>query len=158
MIGPKPIDGGPVPLFDRLTDIEPERRSESHPYRVLDRDGLADSVAVEVQRLLNTRAPVTAGRLASMPRTVLTYGIPDLHRLYVMSARDAKALTNSVAQAIEAYEPRLQEVKVSVSGADRARQRILLQIDARLRAGATDEPVSFPVAILDYEQSSGHDG
>ncbi len=67
-----------APLFDRLVDGAPDDRWEDQAYRTLDRAGLRQSVIHEVSRLLNTRCPIAAETLTTVPRDTLNYGVPDL--------------------------------------------------------------------------------
>lgn len=134
-------------LFERLEDPEPGP-PEARPFRVHDREGLRESVSRELSRLLNTRCPLTAEELAGRPRTVLEYGLADWSPAH---ARDPAALSVLEAEArcaIEAYEPRLREVRVKaepVTGRDR---EVRLTIDAVLAVeGGGREPVSFPMLV-----------
>ena len=57
--------GGPVPLFDRLVDRPDLTSDEEKATRVLDREGVLESVRKELENLLNTRAPVEATKLGA---------------------------------------------------------------------------------------------
>lgn len=134
-------------LFERLEDRDPWS-PEARPFRVHGREGLRESVARELSRLLNTRSPFTPEELAGRPRTVLEYGLADWSPAH---ARDPAALSMLEAEArraIEAYEPRLREVRVKaepVTGRDR---EVRLTIDAVLAVeGGGREPVSFPMLV-----------
>lgn len=134
-------------LFERLEDGDPWS-PEARPFRVHDREGLRQSVARELSRLLNTRCAVPPAQLAARPRTVLEYGLADWSPAH---ARDPAALAMLEAEArraIEAYEPRLREVRVKaepVTGRDR---ELRLTVDAVLAVeGGGREPVSFPLVV-----------
>lgn len=133
-------------LFERLEDGDPWS-PEARPFRVHDRDGLRASVSRELARLLNTRCPVDPARLAGRPRTVLEYGLPDWSPAHARDPAARKALENAARRAIEAYEPRLREVRVAaepVPGRDRELQ---LVVHAVLAVDEGPEPVSFPLVL-----------
>lgn len=141
------VDGARAPLFDRLVDHEPDRPSEPRPFRVLDRDGVLNSVIAEVDRLLNTRCPFDRATVASRERTVLEYGLPDMANYYSENQEDQQSLCTAVRQTIEAYEPRLKNVQVTMSSVDRRSQHIELHIGGQLSVGRLLEPVSFPIDL-----------
>ncbi len=147
------------PLFDRLVDRQPELRREARPMRTLDRRGvrvsgpvservsepgsLRESVRRELQRLFNTRCPVPAHRLAGRPRTVLDYGIPDLTGFSPRSHEDRERLAEAMRRAVEAYEPRLAEVRVTLEPDPRDELSLAGRVQAVLVVDSVPEPVSF---------------
>ncbi len=144
-----------MPLFDRLVDRQPELRREVRPLRTLDRRGvrvsgrvseqesLRESVRRELQRLFNTRCPVPAHRLAGRLRTVLDYGIPDLTGFSPRSHEDRERLAEALRRAVEAYEPRLAEVRVTLEPDPRDELSLAGRIQAVLVVDSVPEPVSF---------------
>src|SRR5690349_10816528 len=82
---PRFVQGAPAPLFERLTDLDPGVDTEPQPLRVLSATMLRQSVERELDRLLNTRAPVAADQLERRERSTVDYGIPDLS---LFGARD----------------------------------------------------------------------
>ena len=137
-----------APLFDRLTDLDPWSAGEPRPLRTLDRAGLRESVRRELARLLNTRSSIPVDQLAQRPElTVLEYGIPDLSAYSIGDDDHQRLLTNVVARAVAAFEPRLCEVRVAVVRLEDEQRSLLLRIDAVLTAGEVAEPVSFPALM-----------
>jgi type VI secretion system protein ImpF len=126
-----------APLFDRLTS----------PVRSLDRSGLLESVRRELERLLNTRTPVPAVRLAAETRTVIDYGIPDFASFSPGNPDDRQRLADLVARTIEAFEPRLRNVRVQVEEVRGEHEVLRARLDADLVAETISEPVSFPALI-----------
>jgi type VI secretion system lysozyme-like protein len=139
------IPGARALLFDRLVDDDRTSDEEEEPVRTLDREALRRSVRVELERLLNTRSPLRADELAERPRTTLEYGLPDLAHLYTRDPAAHAAAAAAVKEAVEAYEPRLRQVRASVepSPTDDGERRLLARIDAFLVAGEVMEAVSF---------------
>lgn len=143
----KAKQGAPVPLFDRLVDLDPKAASEAHPHRTLDRDGLNASVRVEVERLLNTRASLTQEELEGRERTVIDYGIPDFGTFHTSSRQERYLLSHILARTIEAYEPRLRRVRVEMEDLAPSENSLIARVSADIVAGDIVEPVSFPVVI-----------
>ncbi len=134
-------------LFERLEDRDPWS-AEARPFRVHGREGLRESVARELSRMLNTRCPLTPEELAGRPRTVLEYGLADWSPAHGRDPAALAVLEAEARRAIEAYEPRLREVRVKaepVFGRDR---EVRLTVDAVLAVeGGGREPVSFPLVM-----------
>lgn len=106
--------GGRALLFERLVDLEPGRREEERPFRVLSREELWESVRRELGRLLNTRCPVPLQLLGEEERTVINYGLPDFTSLSPQSGNDRKLIADLIGRTVTAFEPRLRNVRVTV--------------------------------------------
>jgi type VI secretion system protein ImpF len=132
-----------MPLFDRLVDRDPRLRREARPLRALDRRGLRESVRRELERLFNTRCPVPAHRLAGRLRTVLDYGIPDLSGYSARNPEDRERLADALRRAVEAYEPRLADVRIQLEAVPGDDLALAGRIQALLVADSVPEPVSF---------------
>ncbi len=137
-----------MPLFDRLTDREPGVSQEPRPQRSLSRRELKESVRRELERLFNTRIPLAAHRMADdYEWSVVDYGIPDFFGFSPGNPRDENRLGAILARAIEAFEPRLRGVKVTVEGFQGRYRPFRAQVDATLVVASIEEPVSFPARI-----------
>ncbi|MFL6237136.1 MAG: type VI secretion system baseplate subunit TssE [Thermoanaerobaculia bacterium] len=135
----------PAPLFDRLVDREPQVPAEPRPLRTLDPRGLRESVRRELERMLNTRSSLPVDRLAEREElTVLEYGIPDLSAFSAANEDDQRLLTQLVARAVAAFEPRLRGVRVAFERLEDGQRSLRLRIDAELMRDEVAEPVSFP--------------
>ncbi|MRG95816.1 type VI secretion system baseplate subunit TssE [Polyangium spumosum] len=146
---------GRVPLFDRLIDENPAQKQEVVPYCTLDRDGLRASVARELGRILGTRSPISGDEALSRPRTTIDYGLPDLElggRALV--PEELRRLVRLVQKTIEAYEPRLQNVRVEIKRREDAppHARLVVALTATLVTDEVREPLSFEAPL---EASSG---
>jgi type VI secretion system lysozyme-like protein len=141
-------------LFERLEDRDPWS-PEARPFRVHDREGLRESVARELSRLLNTRCPLSADELAGRPRTVLEYGLADWSPAHARDPDALTALETEARRAIEAYEPRLREVRVKAEPVVVRDREVHLTIDAMLAVeGGGREPVSFPMVLWQAAEGS----
>lgn len=108
--------GAPVPLLDRLRSQDPADAGQDDLVSAdgvhLTLAGLYASVEQELVRLLSTRAPVGVPLLATLPRSVVDYGIPDFGTLTETSDANRDRLRDAIRDAITAYEPRLSGVTV----------------------------------------------
>jgi type VI secretion system lysozyme-like protein len=136
-----------TPLFDRLVDRAPRLRHEVRPARTLDRRGLRESVRRELERLLNTRCPIPAHRLVDRPRSVLDYGLPELSGFSAQRFEDRERLAELIRRAVEAFEPRLAEVRVRLEPAPGDVFSLAGHIEAVLLGDSVPEPVSFHTAV-----------
>ena len=133
--------GFPAPLLDRLVDVE------SFPW--MDEQDLLASVKREVAHALNTRCTLSLEQASSLEpheRSALDYGLPDLRPLGP-SAADARLLERLIARAVEAYEPRLRQLQVSVQLPPEEEGSPIAVITARLVQGSIAEPISLPLRL-----------
>ena len=138
-----------VPLFDRLVDEEhrsPAGR-ETRPLRTLDRAGLLESVRRELERLLSSRSPLPAHRLAGRELTVIDYGLPDLADFPAAGPEDHQRLAALIERVVAAFEPRLKDIRVRVERPLPERRALMLVLEGRLATDPPGEPVSFPTVL-----------
>lgn len=140
---PKTILGARAPLFDRLVDSDPASLQERSPHRVLNAAGLRASVARELARLLNTRCPASEDRNG----TVIDYGIPSLSHFSASSDSDRDALATIMKRKIEAFEPRLRNVRVFLERNPGSPSGLTGVIEASLVTESLSEAVSFPLVL-----------
>jgi type VI secretion system protein ImpF len=143
-------------LFDRLMAAHQEVPDGVMPTYTIDQ--LRDAVAIDLERLLNTRAALhpEAEQLGQQGRrSVLSFGVRDFAAYVLSSSEDQRHMARSLTQAIEIHEPRLQ--KVSVGFHSDAAQGAMLQfsIRATLVVKPLKEAVSFD-AVLSPEASRYH--
>ncbi len=136
-----------MPLFDRLVDRAPRLRHEPRPARTLDRRGLRESVRRELERLLNTRCPIPAHRLADRPRSVIDYGLPELSGFSPQRVEDCERLAERIRRAVEVFEPRLAEVRVRLEPALGNVFSLTGHIEAVFLGDPVPEPVVFHTAV-----------
>lgn len=133
-----------APLFDRL--VQPGGRRPAPRHDTLDRAGLRESVRRELEQLFDTRCSLPAEALRGRERTVIEYGLPDLSVLAPARHADRVRLAAILREAIEAYEPRLADVRVTVAAPapePGRRQALRARIDAVLVIDDVPESVSF---------------
>jgi type VI secretion system protein ImpF len=159
MAGSHNTGGARALLFERLVDLEPSRKEEAQPFRVLSRRELWESVRRELGRLLNTRCPVPLHLLGEEERTVINYGIPDFTSLSPQSAQDRKLIGDIISQTITAFETRLRNVRVKVENYEENERTLQITIEADLltdsvieihsysETSSSLEPVTFPIIL-----------
>lgn len=146
-------------LFDKLCPRRGDM-GQGGPARGLSIEEVKDSVAHDLESLLNTRRPAwaslhvdadagtagTAGPLAR--RSIAAYGIDDFSSRSLASGLDRDHICESIRLAIECHESRLRGVRVSLDEADGGpRRRLRFVIRAVLALQGAAEPVSFDAAF-----------
>jgi type VI secretion system lysozyme-like protein len=142
----------PMPLFDRLVDLEPQRSREVRPLRTLDRQGLRESVRRELERLLSTRTSLPAHRLLErspedFPLSVVDFGLPDLVAYSARNQDHWPLIAEAIRRVIAAFEPRLARPEVEVTAAAETNWTLRVQIRGVLVIDDVEEPVSFPTVL-----------
>jgi type VI secretion system lysozyme-like protein len=106
-----------------------------------------ESVRCDLQRLLNTRTRPGHSPAKGQALTATEYGMPDFSHVSAADVLERDRLASMMARIIEAFEPRLRQVRVTLS-ADASNQRALQgSIQGRIRIGVVDQPVSFPLEV-----------
>ena len=122
-------------LFDRLLGESPS---------------LKDSVARDLEDLLNTRCALPAERLRGFPEcaaSVLNYGLADFASLCSGSNEDKARICAGLRNAVERHEPRLRNVQVHMEKRPGSVNRVDFAISAILHVPGAREPVSFSAML-----------
>jgi type VI secretion system protein ImpF len=109
----------------------------------------------DLQWLLNTRqlSEPAGPPLEFLPRSLYNFGIPDISSLSADSSETAGRLLRFIERAIEDFEPRLSDVKVTLSESkSRSDRRVEFLIEASMRVEPDPERVEFDTVL---EVSSG---
>ena len=137
-------------LLDRLLDDDPEVSKEPVTSRIQDLRAYEGAVARDLEALLNSRHETLEelpSEFVEVNRSLVTYGLPDLTSLSLLSQDDRNRIRRAVEQAITVFEPRLLRVRVALE-APRERDRGLhFRIDALLRVDPSPEPVTFDAVL-----------
>jgi type VI secretion system lysozyme-like protein len=148
------LRGARAPLFDRFGDEDGAGASSFLPGRPARRGGfglslsaLEDSIATELDRVLNTRCAASLAQLATRTRGVLDYGLPDYSALHTADLAHRRLLAELVCDAVAAFEPRLRDVQVEVEPMPNSRQALEVVVCGRVLAADGLEPVSFRVSV-----------
>jgi type VI secretion system lysozyme-like protein len=138
-----------MPLFDRLVDHDPTSRGEARPIRTLDRRGVRESIRRELELLFNTRCPFPAFRIAGRPRSVIDYGLPDFQSFAPRNFNDHGRLASAMREAVVAFEPRLANVRFTITTVPDDDMALAVHIEADMVVDNTFAPVSFVTTIKD---------
>ena len=147
---------GPVTLsvVDRLVDLEPERKLELPLSRAQSVRELKAALRRDLEWLLNSRRTIeeSPASLKEVGRSLYNYGLPDVASLYLRSSKDQAYLLESIKTAIEIFEPRLLNVKVTLESATEDKRVIRFAIEGLLRMDPAPEQVFFDTVL---EPTSG---
>ena len=140
-------------LLDRLLDGHPEESREPAWREVQVVRLLKTSLCRDLQNLLNASRvlSVIPERYAALKTSLLNYGLPDLQSMEVREDHDLGHLCRLIEESIQAFEPRLQGVRVRpVVDADDKKpidRRVRFEIEAVLVVEPLREPVLFSSSL-----------
>jgi type VI secretion system protein ImpF len=109
-----------------------------------------DSVARDIELLLNTHAPFEASELEGWPligRSLLTLGLTDISAMSLASDRDRRRITEALRRALADHDRRLTQVDVRVREAPAGFSGLAFSIRAKLMLQPNVEPVSFDAVL-----------
>ena len=131
-------------LFEKLLDVDWDHRGH------VSVDQLKDSVARDVEALLNTRCGVSEVALTGFPaaqQSVLSFGLRDFVSLSLAKEGDRELICEDIRRALMMHEPRLRNPVVSVTVRDEASRRLHFSIQALLIAHEANEVVNFDAVL-----------
>ncbi|MEY8098748.1 type VI secretion system baseplate subunit TssE [Falsihalocynthiibacter sp. S25ZX9] len=98
-------------LLDRLTDLEPENKSETHDARVINLRRLRDIIRRDLAWLLNCNnldTIIDEDEHPQVRKSVLNYGVREVSGDFSTEKRAAE-IRKSIHRAITLFEPRIKE-------------------------------------------------
>ena len=140
-------------LLDRLLDDHPEESREPAWREVQVVRLPKTSLCRDLQNLLNAhRLLATIPEVYSELKTsLLNYGLPDLQSMEVREDHDLGLLCRLIEESIQAFEPRLQGVRVrpviDAEGKKPIDRRVRFEIEAVLVVEPLREPVLFSSSL-----------
>ena len=139
-------------LFDRLMEGSTRSAPQGAPAAVtrLSIEELKDSVARDLEALLNTRAAIGDDRIRAFPecaRSIMTYGLKDFAGLSLSSSDDRAYICACIEKTIGRHEPRLRNVRAALVVQEGAINRLNFAITALLVLHAEQEPVNFDAVL-----------
>lgn len=151
------MKGTPRTLFDKLLS---DTVGTAQVVR-LNVDQVKDSVAFDLEALLNTRAVISEDLLRAYPecnRSIVSYGLTDFAGLSLVSLDDRAAVCRSLERTISRHEPRLRNVRATLELSNKSINRLNFSITASLMIQDSKEPVLFDAVLtpssLQYAISS----
>ena len=136
-------------LFDRLMDM-PVSGATSAIQQRMSIEELKDSVARDLEALLNTRTVIPEGFLKRYPecaRSIVTYGLNDFAGRSLSSTDDRAFICMCLEKAIARHEPRLRNVKASLEVREDSTNRLNFAITALMVVSTSQEPVNFDAVL-----------
>jgi len=140
----------------------PRELVDSNPLRMMTIEQLKESVAKDLEALLNCRSAFQRGTFYRYPealRSMCSYGMSDFVGLSLASPRDRNQICKSLESTIAVHEPRLREVSVSLEVDATSVNKLRFAIHALLLVHPTSEPVHFDAMLqpstLRYSVSRG---
>lgn len=116
----------------------------------LSMEQLKDSVARDLEALLNTRIGVAPELLDGYPecqKSIISYGLIDFAGFCLSSTDDRAAICASLTAAIRQHEPRLRAVSATLEMEQGSVNRLNFVINATLQVEESAEPVNFNAVL-----------
>ena len=140
----------PPTLFERLADNASREPSERNPLKLLTAEELKESVARDLEALLNCRCAHDESVFQDFPetlRSIGSYGMNDFVGLSLANPDDRGHICRSLERTIAIHERRLRQVHVSLELEDGAINRLKFAIHALLVVHPSTEPVFFDALL-----------
>lgn len=143
-------------LLDRLTDDEPDKKTEARDKRGISQTKLRQTVLRDLNWLFNASNLATVQDLDDYPdvaQSVLNYGVPDFTG-HTLSGVDVPEIERLLRQAIIDFEPRILrrtiKVRIDINNQQMSHNAMTFDIEGELWA----HPVPLHVYLkteLDFE-------
>jgi type VI secretion system protein ImpF len=141
------MDGFSPGLFDRLLG---EHGTDDRMDRGLSLEQLKDSVARDLEDLLNTRCALPEELLRAYPecaRSIVNYGLIDFAGMCLSSSDDRARICACLKTAIERHEPRLRNVQARLEREGGSINRVSFAISGTLAGLSIKEAISFDAVL-----------
>lgn len=144
------MEGFTPGFFDRLLGTSVRGAGNATVTRMTAED-FKDSVARDLEALLNTRSVIPENALQGYPEcsnSLVTYGLTDFADRSLSSPSDRAHICQCLEKTIARHEPRLRNVKATLEVRDDSTvNRLKFSITALLVARASQEPVNFDALL-----------
>lgn len=137
-------------LFDKLFDNEPRIPTENNSLRRLNIEELKESVAEDLETLLNSRRGHSDERLqayAHATASILSFGIIDFVGLSLSNPADCHRICRGIEQTIQRHEKRLRNIHVTLENDRYSTNTLRFCINALLVVYPAREPVNFDALL-----------
>ena len=137
-------------LLEKLFDDEPHAVAPSRVFKSMSLDQYKESVARDLEGLLNSRAGFDEAMLQDFPncqKSLATYGLRDFSTRSLANGQDRAEICTLLEQSIARHEPRLHNVWVTLEGTHRGVGGLRFLIHALLDIEPAREPVSFDAML-----------
>jgi type VI secretion system protein ImpF len=137
-------------LFDKLMGDGGPRTSARSVVTRLSMEELKDTVARDLESLLNTRVVIQEELLRNYPecsKSIIAYGLNDFAGMSLASTDDRASICRSLEQSIARHEPRLRNVRAMLEVQEGSINRLNFAITALLLVDSAREPVNFDAVL-----------
>lgn len=136
-------------VLDRLLDYEPEVSREPLASRAKSLRQLKESVKRDLEQLLNTRqsGDWLPPDLKELNQSLAAYGLPDFSSVSIKSPAEQLRLRRALEAAVNTFEPRLEDVQITLLPFGDLQRSLHFRIDARLKIEPAPEPVTFDAML-----------
>jgi type VI secretion system protein ImpF len=135
-------------VLDRLVDFDPEVKAEPPASRSKALRQVKQALKRDLEWLFNTRRVFEVPEeLMLLSNSLLAYGLPDFSNVSVKNPGDRHDLTLALETTLKRFEPRLEDIVVSVANASALERAFRFKIEARLRIDPVPEPISFDTTL-----------
>lgn len=142
-------NGSPLSILDRLTDLQPEERSEAPTSSWHQAREVRASLCRDLTALLNTRRAEEEfdPEFIQATNSLLSYGMVDFAFYNLRTSVARERVRRSIERAIRQFEPRLAQVTVTVDEPDPLAPALGVHIIASLRAEQDGEMLLFHAGL-----------
>jgi type VI secretion system protein ImpF len=139
-------------ILDRLIDDNPKVTREPPSAQIKSLESLKQYVRRDLEWLLNTRQSIhrIPDDFEEVSRSIAGYGLPDFTAVGVNSAAEQDRIRRALLSAIRLFEPRLEDVTVSLDLTKEHNCTLRFRIAAVLHVEPVSEPVTFDT-LLDLQ-------
>lgn len=137
-------------LFDRLADNAPREPEERHSLRLISAEELKESVARDLEAMLNSRCGYGDDAFDGYPQalqSMCSYGMNDFVGRSLANPADRSFICRSLERTIAIHERRLKQVHVTLEVDDKTVNRLKFAINAMLVVHPSSEPVYFDALL-----------
>lgn len=136
-------------VLDRLIDHEPEVSREPLASRAKSLRQMKESVKRDLEQLLNTRQSEDwlSADLKELEMSLAAYGLPDFTSVSIKSPAEQNRLRRALESAITMFEPRLEDINITIRPLGDLERSMHFRIEARLRIEPAPEPVTFDAML-----------
>lgn len=136
------------PLFEKLTDENPELFFEKIPKKLLSFKELRESIREDVSRLLNTRLPIFWKDYQNKSRCKpFVYGVSITASTFTEDIVEIRKVEAHIENVLGMFEPRLIDPRVKVKKLDNIPEALFAYIDAAVKIEDRRLPISFPITV-----------
>lgn len=138
-------------VLDRLLDLNPDEKADPPITRLESVRRLKNALKRDMEWLLNTRHCPVIDEMEDDPgelkRSLLNYGLPDISSMSVKSGKDHTRLLRQMEEAVVIFEPRLRNVRVTLSPVAKGSRTLRFGMEAMLMIDPAPEQVRFDTLL-----------